>query len=191
MPRSLRWLTTAMVVVTAAATVTTGGGFLLTIPLILGLIAEKWTHRRGRWLVWAGAAYLSVTVLQMEIVILPELVANPWGGLGPVLTPLWIASIALVIWCDLVLVIDGVKRRERTSPETGLPRTADWIVWISALLFSAYASWGIPILFRVYKRGFDRPDILLTDTGIIAIAVLFDTALVADAVKVWRRPTEN
>jgi hypothetical protein len=191
MPGKLRWLTIATIIVTAAATLTTGGGFLLTIPLILGLIAEKWASRRGRWLVWVGATYLSVTVLQMEIVILPELLANPWGGLGPVLTPLWIASIALIIWCDVVLVIDGVKRRERTSPETGPPGAADWLVWISALLFSVYAFWGIPFLLRAYRHGFDRPDILLTDIEIVAIAILFDMMLVADALKMWRKPVQN
>ncbi len=90
MSRELRRVAIATVIVTAAATLTVSGAFLLTIPLILGLVAEKWTHCRGRSLMWVGAAYLSVTVLQMEILILPEFITelhtyHHLGGLGPVL----------------------------------------------------------------------------------------------------------
>ncbi len=191
MSAGLRRLIIATIPVTAAATLTTGGGFLLTIPLILGLITEKWTSRRGRWLLWEGAMYLSATILQMEIVMLPELVADPWGGLGPVLTPLWIASIVLIIWCDIALVTDGMRRRKPASPDAGLPGVADWVVWISALLFSVYAFWGFPFLFRAYRQGFDRPDILLTDIAVIAIAILFDMMLVTDAAKIWRKRAQS
>jgi len=186
-----RRLAIATVCVTAAATLTTGGGFLLTIPLILGVIADYRSARRGRWLMWVGAAYLSVTLLQMEILILPEFVAelrsyHHLGGLGSVVFPLSIASILLIIWCDVALLIDAVKtRRSSIAPERFSLGTTDWIVWITALLFSVYSFWGIPFLLRAFNQGFDRLDILLTELALIFIAIVFDVALVIDAVKVW------
>ena len=72
----IRWMAIATICFTAGATLTASGAFLLTIPFVLGVIAELRSPRRGRWLMWVGAAYLSVTLLQMEIRILPE------GGLA-------------------------------------------------------------------------------------------------------------
>lgn len=188
----IRRLAIATACVTAAATLTTGGGFLLTIPLICGVIAESGSPRRGRWLMWVGAAYLSVTLLPMEIVILPEFITefrsyHRLGGLGPILAPLWIASIFLIICCDVALLIDAVKtRRNRVASESLSPTMADWMVWISAVLFSVFSFWGIPFLVRAYRRGFDRSNILLTDLAIILIATVFDIALAVDAAKMWR-----
>jgi hypothetical protein len=71
-----RWIAIAAVCVTGAATLTANGAFLMTIPLILGLIADVVGARRSRWLMWMGAAFLSVTALQMELVMLPELIAE-------------------------------------------------------------------------------------------------------------------
>jgi len=131
---------------------------------------------------WVGAAYMSVTLLQMEIRILPE------GGLGPILTLLWIGSILLIVWCDIALLIDGVRtRRNRITPETGSSNAVNLLIWITALCFSVYTFWGIPPLERVFFRyGFERLDILLTGLASILIAIVFDAALAIDAVKMWR-----
>jgi hypothetical protein len=141
---------------------------------------------------WVGAAYLSVTLLQMEVVILPEFVTefrshHRIGGLGPILVPLWIASIFLIVWFDVALLIDAVKtRRGRVAPERFPSGAADWLVWIAALSFSMYSFWSIPFLIRAYNQGFDRPDILTTALALILIAAVFDIALAIDAAKMWR-----
>jgi hypothetical protein len=184
-----RWIAIATVCVTGAATLTANGAFLMTVPLILGLIADAAGARRGRWLMWMGAAFLSVTILQMELVIFPEFVtelrsSHKLGGLGPVLFPLWIASILLITWCDVAFVIDAVKARNgRGSFYASFPRTGDWIVWITALLFSVYAFGGTPSLIHAYKHGFDRHDIVLTALGLLVLAIVFDVALIIDATR--------
>ena len=71
-----RWIAVATICVTVVATITTPGAFLMAIPLILGLIADALGARRGRWLMWMGAAFLSVTILQMELEIFPEFVSG-------------------------------------------------------------------------------------------------------------------
>jgi hypothetical protein len=188
----MRRLAIATVCVTAAATLTASVGFLLTIPLLLGVIAESRSPRRGRWLMWVGAAYISATLLQMEIRILPEFVAEfrshgLGGGLGPILVPLWIASILLIVWCDVELLIDAIRTRRSRTPESGFSGAMNLLVWITALCFSVYTFWEIPSLERVFFRyGFERLDILLTGLASILIAIVFDVALAIDAAKMRR-----
>lgn len=192
-PKRLRWLAIATVCITAAATLTTGGGFLLTAPLILGVIAQQSSPRRGRWLIWAGAAFLSVTLLPMEVLIFSEILTelrtyHRLGGLGPILLPFWISSILLIIWCGGALLADGLKRRQnRIIPQTHLA-AGDWIVWASAFLLSAYATVSIFFLARAYRHGFARGlDILLPSLGIFTIVALLDMVLLIDAATM-RRP---
>jgi hypothetical protein len=180
-------LAIATVCVTVVATITVPGAFLMAIPLVLGLIADVLGACRGRWLMWMGAAFLSVTILQMEFAIFPEFVTelrsfHKLGGLGPVQLPLWTASILLIAWCDVAFVIDAVKGSDgRGSVDANFPAAGDWIVWIAALLFSVYAFWSIPFLIRAAKQGFDRHDIVLTALASILIAIVFDIALINDA----------
>lgn len=178
------WIPIATVCVTAAATAT-NGGFLLTIPLVLGLIAMALEARRGQWLMWMGAAFLTVTILFMEIAILPEGIAEMHSHHQvPGLLLLWIASILLIVCCDIWCIIDAVKAaRTRIPPQRRAPNAGDWIVWIAALLFTVYSFCGIPFLLRAYSHGFDRRDIVLTALATIAIAIVFDTALMVDAVR--------
>ena len=129
----------------------------------------------------------------MQIRILPEFVAelrsyHRLGGLGPVVLPLSIASILLIVWCDVALLIDAIRAtRSRITPETGSSNAVNLLIWITALCFSLYSFWGIPFLARMFFRhGFERLDILLPGLASILIAIVFDAALAIDAVKVWR-----
>jgi len=164
----------------------------MVIPLVLGLVTEALGARRGRWLMWMGAAFLSVTVLQMELVIFPEFVAelrlhHSLGGIGSSLPPFWIASILLIVCCDVAFIVDAVKgNRNRTLPERRSASIEDWIVWITALLFSMYSFGGAPFLVRAYRHGFDRHDIVMTALASIVIAVVFDAALVIEAARMRR-----
>ncbi len=82
---------------------------------------------------WVGAAYLSVTLLQMEIEVLPEFITefrtyHRIGGFGPILVPLSVASVLLIFWCDFALLIDAVKTRHSCIPPEKLPwpRRTGW-----------------------------------------------------------------
>lgn len=188
----LRILVIATIFATAAATLTASGGFLLTVPLILGLIAEWSAPRRGRWLMWAGAAYLTVTLLQMEVRVLPEFLAE-WhsgrilGTLGRVVFPFSVASVLLILWCDVALVLDALRNRHNSETvERNSAGAGDWIVWISALLFSVYSFSGIPFLIHSYGHGFHSIDVSMTAGALIVIAVSLDLALLEDAI-LWLR----
>ncbi len=189
-------LAIATVCVTVAATITAFGAFLFTIPLILGLIADALAARRSQWLMWAGAVYLTATALFMEVAIFPEFVAelrlhHRLGGLGPVLVPLWIASITLIVWCDVAFIIDAIKAgRNRMPPERRPVGVGDWIVWITAFLFTVYAFWLIRFFVGAYTHGFVQAGIVLPTLAPIVIATVFDVALVVDATRMrqaWRR----
>jgi hypothetical protein len=162
--------------------------FLLTIPLILGVIADFGTPRRGRWLMWLGAGYVSVTLLQMEIVMLSEILAeirshHTGSGWGVFL----FVSIASIVCCDVVLLIDAVNARQHPATfDASFIGWGDWIVWGAALCVSVYAFAAIPLLVRVHQLHAERSDILLTDLASILIVAIFDVALVRDAVKTVR-----
>ena len=112
---------------------------------------------------------------------LPRVHLPPRASIGAIW---WIASIVAIVWCDVAFVIDAVKTsRGRTVPEKRSPGVGDWIVWVTALLFSVYSFWGIPFIVRAYEHGFDRLDIVLTALALVLIATSFDVALVIDAVK--------
>jgi hypothetical protein len=187
-----RWLAAATVCVTVAATLTASGGFLLTIPLILGVIADPHSPRRGRWLMWVGAAYLSLTLLQMEVGTLPEFISEARSdhlprGFGSAAFPLSIASILLIVWCDVTLMIDVIRtRRSPTEPEGRPLGPADWMVWTAALLFSVYSFLGIPFVIHGFRHGFADRNILLTGLALILVAIAFDIALITDALRTLR-----
>lgn len=189
-----RWLAVATVCVTAAGTLGTGG-LLTTIPLILGVVAEALAPRRGKWLMWLGAAYLSVLVLPMEILLLPEFMASPLVkqyARVAIESTLWIASMCLIVSCDVALIMDAVKtRHNRIVAQRRLLGLGDWLVWTTAVCFTAYSFWGVPSLLRAYKH-FNRIDILLVNLPVILILLMFDTLLLVDAVMIWRaRGAEN
>ena len=160
----------------------------LAVPLILGVIADFGSSRRGRWLMWLGAAYVSVTLLQMEIVMLSEILAevrshHTGSGWGIFL----FVSITSIVCCDVVFLIDAVRaRRHPVTSDASFIGWGDWIVWGTALCFSVWAFAAIPLLVRVHQRLSGRSDILLTALASILIGVIFDVALVRDAVKTVR-----
>jgi hypothetical protein len=187
--RSPRRIAIGAVCVTVVATITAPGAFVWAIPLILGLIADTFAARRSQWLMWAGAAYLSLTALFMEAAILPEFVAelrvhHRLGGVGPVLLPFWIASILLIVWCDVAFIIDAVRAVSRRVPAERRARgVGDWIVWITALSFTIYSFWVMRFFFGAYTHGLVSPGIALPTLAPVVIATILDIALIIDATR--------
>ena len=193
--KSTRWLAVAAGCFTAVTGTISVGGLFFVAPifLILGVVFQPRARRLGRWLIWVGAAFLNLMALPQGIVLLPEyfktMHIDPHYQHDALrfLIPLWVVSLLLILWCDLALVIDAVKTsRSRIASEMFSPDPADWMVRITALLFSVYSFWGIPFLLRAFNQGFDRLDILLTALALILIALVFDIALAIDAAKMWR-----
>jgi hypothetical protein len=61
----------------------------------------------------------------------------------------------------------------------------DWLVWIAAITLSAWCAWIIPGTTYAYRVN-GRVDSLLTTTGLGALILFFDLALIVHAVKTRR-----
>lgn len=94
--------------------------------------------------------------------------------------PLFVVSTALVCWCDVALVIDTFKSKGNEWARGRL----DWLVWIVAVVLSAYCVWQSALTVHAYQlNGGLRLDLILTSVGLNALILLFDAALVIHAIK--------
>jgi hypothetical protein len=186
-PRT-RWLAIAAGCVSGLAGSLPFGPLFSALPLILivGAVFQRWSPHPGRWLMWLGAFFLTMDVA----VFLGPGVLSPKRLLGPyydrnllIFFVLSLASLALVGWCDLALIIDARKSKDASAPANqGFPRIADWIVGLVAIFLTAWAVWSILASFYPVHR-YGNWEILLLVVGSIAA---FDVAIVAHAVKMYR-----
>jgi len=90
------------------------GFAIVASPLIVGAIVQPRFRRLGRALVAAGALYLSFWVFFYGVWLLFDVIRNlrryhDCVRLG--IASLWLASIFLIGWCDVALVIEAVERK--------------------------------------------------------------------------------
>ncbi|HVO82532.1 MAG TPA: hypothetical protein VMT28_17515 [Terriglobales bacterium] len=116
LPGKIRWLAAASGCLSAVAGSTgLGLGFaIVASPLIVGAIVQPRFRRLGRALVAAGALYLSFWVFFYGVWLLFDVIRNlrryhDCVRLG--IASLWLASIFLIGWCDVALVIEAVERK--------------------------------------------------------------------------------
>ena len=99
---------------------------------------------------------------------------------------LWMVSFLLVLWCDAALVIDAWKLKR--APKVMEHRSAgvgDWLLWLAAVGFSAWSLRDC-VLGVLSYHGNGNLVILLMPLPWITFVIVFDAAVVADAVKMWR-----
>ena len=154
--------------------------------LVLGAIVQPHSPRPGRWLMWLGAFLLS-------LVVLPIGVETLLGGIRALgfyrdrfmLVPfsLSFVSVLLVLWCDAVLLIeDMTMRRNRKGTVQSPQQSSHWLVWIAAVILSAYlTAMGMTALHAYDFHG--RLDVLLTWVILSSVVLIFDVALVFQAVR--------
>jgi hypothetical protein len=157
-PPRTRWLAIVAGCVSGLAGSLPFGPLFSALPLILvlGAILQRWSPHLGRWLMWLGAFYLTLVVA----VFLGPAVLSAKQPLAPyydrnILTffALSVASLALVGWCDVALIIDARKSKDASAPANQVfPRTADWLVGMFALCLTAYAVWSILASFYPVHR---------------------------------------
>ena len=174
--QKLRWL----VIVTGCLLVC---GFLLgTDPisalfLTLGAAIQPCSRRAGKWLMWASALLTSIWtftpfIADAKISGVMSLVRGP-----ALMTSADLLLLALVLWCDVALVIDAAKQiRSSDSPVRSSAGSLDWIAWIAALLMSAWYFRGA--LIPLNSHGLD---ILVTNASLALVVFLLDIALIVDA----------
>lgn len=187
-PPRTRWLAIAAGCVSGLAGSLPFGPLFSALPLILivGAVLQRWSPHPGRWLMWLGAFFLTmnIAVLLGPGVLSPKRLLAPyydWNLL--IFFVLSLASLALVGWFDVALIIDARKSKDASAPANqGFPLIADWIVGLIAILLTAYAVWSILASFYPVHR-YGNWEILLLVVGSIAA---LDVAIVVHTIKMYR-----
>jgi hypothetical protein len=183
-PSKTMWLTILAGSVSGVAGSVAFGYLFFELPaiLILGTILQRWSPRPGRWFMWLGAFFLTVDVG----VFFSPVILHPPNSLdfGIVVFLLFMASLVLVCWCDVALIMDAF--RSKNSPAfTGqeFPTIADWIIGIIAACLTAWEVWSI--LARFYAGRPTGNWLLLVALAVCVAA--FDIAFVVHTVRTFRR----
>ena len=189
-PSRIRWLAIAAGCFSGLVGFLHYGPFFLLVPsvLILGAIIQPWSPRPGRWCLALGACIVTfyASFLAMPAVLLIKHLRLHHNFEDLIFLCLFLASVALVGWCDVALAVDARRSRGAPGPKRHVfPRIEDWIAWIIAfclsLLVFPYSVRGI----LLYGRN-DHLDTLLLSMLLGLVIVLFDIALLINAVKMRR-----
>lgn len=107
-------------IVAVTAWVTAGMGIPILLPVIVsvvsiaGVLLARRFPRRARHLMWFGAAVTTLWALPFGVGILRISVT---GGTDPKVIMAVVASIVLVIACDVALITDGFGQRPTTNDQ--------------------------------------------------------------------------
>ena len=190
----------------AIAAACVGGVFLMFIsplalifstPLILGTLVQPRLPRSGRLLMWLGAWILSWPTLFFSVRVVLEAIHQfnrmaATRGIGyfePIRVTIFVVSVAtiiLVIWCDVELVLEAIKSRRTAliiEPPTSL--IGEGVAWLAAICLSAWAFSGI---LRNLRTDWVLSSYLINNAYSLSIGlavIAFDVWLAARATK-WR-----
>lgn len=191
-----RWLAIVTGCFLFGSTFVLGWGSLVESSfLILGAIVQPRSIWPGRWLMWVCAVSMSIEAGQVGIIVLREAIESQRSYHNNVLMSLPIMAIllalALVLCCDVALVIDALAARRShavlTQPRR---RNLDWLVWIAALALSVYYVWMSVLAVRSYRL-YGRLDILVTGVVAASVVLFFDVALIVHAFRSMAQRAER
>jgi len=195
LPARIRAVCVAAGCVSALASLAVGG-FVYAIPLVAATLIQPRLPRPGRRLIWLSAAFLTLIMVPMSVVLIPEALKTPLNrhySFSLLMFALWVLSPLLITWCDLELLIDAVgTRRERRTTDQPHPAFAgNWLMWIVAVVLNWFFFPGVASDLRFYRLH-HYMDILLLHLGMDLVVILFDAALLLDIAKMLRaRLTKN
>jgi hypothetical protein len=171
-----RWL-----IVVIAALLIPSGFLPLTDPvgagaLLVGALVQPRARRIGRWLMWLGAALVTFVTGTMSFVFVRSM---EWKQpFQPPMKLVFYLAPVLVFVCDLQLIRDA-RLGQEVEPGTG--RSLNWIVWIVTLALNVYyLRWIGPSLYAYQVYG--RIDIVLNTAVFVSAMLVFDAALIRDAL---------
>lgn len=162
-------------------------GLLLGSTLIVGGAVQPWSHRAGRWLLFAGAFGLT----PLSVAVIAQSLEHPSSFIfhsDEIVLALFLLILSiLIVWCDVRLIIHALKSRHRSE----LPDQNDFLnpmilcVWLTAAGASAVfipegVRQGILLLHHVV--GIGGSDLTLIVLPSLALAVL-DVALLIQGAK--------
>ncbi len=166
---------------------------LIALLLVVGATLQPYSPRSGRWLLWLGAFFVTMFV---GVFLAPQAV---WVSRIfrlhheiAILTFLFffIASIPLVIWCDVALAAEALRRTHAKAENHKPSRIAGVLVWVVAAFLTL-------LLLPDYIRGVlsyshsGRLDILLLSLLFGSAILLFDLMLVINAFRARPVPRQK
>jgi uncharacterized membrane protein len=174
-PRYIRWLA----ILTGCSTVVFSVSAFGAPFLILGAAIQSRARTTGRWLMWIGALLLSLFLVPLSSELVNEIRRTFWSDTFAIVLLAAIATI-LVYCCDIALLVEGFRSRRDPCTRGSL----DWVVWIVAIILSAWEVWADQGTLYAYQHGFIGT--VLTSVGLSGVVLLFDTALIVHAVRTRR-----
>ncbi len=149
------------------------------VPLSLGAFIQPRSPTLGRWLMWVGALVLSPFIIPYGFAMARDMGTLDWttGDTAVAISLLFLVSAALLLLCDIALVIEGFQVHHKRWTRGRL----DWVVWTAAVALSAWYARLTPSVAYAYRNG--RPYDLFVNLGLDAVILLFDVALIIHATK--------
>lgn len=163
---------------------------IVSMTLVLGALIQPYLARAGKLLMWTGAFFLSVMSLFGFLGALPRALAalcifRDWFVVAVMLHSL--ASLLLIISCDVVLLADYWNRRAgRPVADQLVQRNGQWLVWFATLILTLWLLAICVLCLAAYRRS-GGSGILLASVALGIIVTLGDVALAIKAVKMWRQ----
>jgi hypothetical protein len=177
-PRRIRWLAIATGVASALALFPILD-LLFPALIIIGAVYQPRFPTTGKWFVWASAANLWPVVIVYDVMMFQDL----WGKTkSPELMVLTFpGTTALLTWCSVELVRDGLKRvHARRSFE---PHPVSLSVWILAMALNLLLGWSTLGWVRAPSQ-YRSPGNFYSA---LAMSVVLDLTVVAfDISLIWR-----
>ena len=137
-----------------------------------------------KWFIWAWALGWSPYLVVVSFLLL--LNRLPQAHYFVVLRVLSTVSALLILWWDIELIVDGVRRiRMSRSTPAQQPRPVGLGLWILAVAFNFCVGWGLVNTISVY-HGVGDLYMLLMSMVLAVIVVIFDIYLTWRVVKLRR-----
>jgi hypothetical protein len=161
-------------------------GLLLGSTLIVGGAVQPWSHRAGKWLLFAGAFGLT----PLSVAVIAQSLEHPSSSFfhsDQIVLALFLLVLSiLIVWCDVWLVAHTIRPRHAS----GLQKAeyfppANYFVWLTAAGASAvFIPLGVhqSILLLHHVVGTGGSDLTLIVLPSLALAVL-DVALLIQGVR--------
>jgi hypothetical protein len=149
-------------------------GVFVVVPgfLVMGAMVAGRLPRVGKYLIWLGAVPLTLLGLPLGVSIL---LIHLQPGSDPRVAAGVLSSVALVVLCDVALIVGELKTRHTLIGAGAPPNAGDWLVWIAA----AFLNLGflpITVLGLTTYRGEGGRNILFS-LVLGSLVILFDVLL--------------
>jgi hypothetical protein len=136
-----------------------------------------------------GAFYLSLNVFPLGFRMAFDLFTNHSLvsrilDLDPIpffFETLWVASVVLLLWCDVTFVKELVAKKEGGRSVAYENMAATWLVRCIALGLTLYVVRASSMALRAFRL--HRVDIAMTSIALVLAVWAFDTALIVHAFR--------